>query len=86
MAKIKNPRNGSVVIRIGSSTFNFTTDGTGSAVTAKMMDQMVKIKQAGGDFDYCAGYPKKGDAFIAVRKGMRPEQFPELMQSHKEAA
>lgn len=79
--KIKNPRNGSVVIRIGSSTFNFTTDGTGSAVTAKMMDQMVKIKQAGGDFDYCAGYPKKGDAFIAIRKGRRPEQFPELMEA-----
>jgi hypothetical protein len=80
MKQLHNPRNGAVVIRIGRSTFNFPTDGTESSVKAKMMSQMVKITQAGGVFDYCAGYPKKGDALVACKKGYRPEQFPELMK------
>jgi hypothetical protein len=42
---------------------------------------MVKITQAGGTFDYCAGYPKKGDALVACKKGYRPEQFSELMEA-----
>jgi len=79
--KIRNPRNGSVVIRIGRSTFNFVTDGSESAVKAKMLEQMIKINQAGGDFTYCAGYPKTGDAYVAVQKGCTPEQFPELMEA-----
>jgi hypothetical protein len=80
MSKIKHPHNGLVVIRIGRNTFNFPTDGTGKSVSAKMLTQMRKIKQSGGSFDYCVGYPKDGDAILAVRKGMRPEQFPELME------
>lgn len=79
--KIRNPRNGSVVIRIGNKTFNLITDGSIQSVKAKMMDQMVKIHQAGGTFDYVAGYPKTGDAFVACRKGSVPEQFPELMEA-----
>ena len=76
---IKNPRNGNVVIRIGQNTFNLSTTGSEQAVKTKMMEQMVKITQAGGSFDYVAGYPKTGDALVACRKGMRPEQFPELV-------
>jgi len=79
--KIRNPRNGSVVIRIGRSTFNLITDGSDAAVKSKMMDQMVKITQAGGTFDYIAGYPRRGDALIACKKGFVPEQFPELMEA-----
>jgi hypothetical protein len=81
MTKVKNPRNGQVVIRIGQNVFHMPTDGTGKAVTDLMYKQMKKIISAGGDFDYVAGYPKVGDAFVAVRKGMRPEQFPELMET-----
>lgn len=80
MVKIKNPRNGSIVIRIGASTFHLPTNGSESAVKSKMMEQMVKITQKGGSFDYVAGYPKTGDALVACRKGMRPEQFPELLE------
>jgi hypothetical protein len=79
MAELKNPRNGQVVIRIGQNVFHMPTNGTGEAVTELMYKQMKKIQDAGGDFDYVAGYPKTGDAYVAIRKGMRPEQFPELM-------
>jgi len=80
---INNPRNGQVVIRIGTSSFHLPTDGTEAAVKAKMMDQMLKITQAGGSFDYCAGYPKTGDALIACKKGYVPEHFPELLKAAK---
>lgn len=79
--KIHNPRNGTVVVRIGRSSFTLATTGTSQAVRAKMMDQMVKITQAGGTFDYVAGYPRTGDALVACRKGQRPEQYPELMEA-----
>jgi hypothetical protein len=81
MKQLKNPKNGTVVIRIDSNLFHLPTDGKLSSVKAKMLEQMVKITQAGGTFDYCAGYPKKGDALVACKKGYRPEQFSELMEA-----
>ena len=77
---VRNPHNGAVVIRIGGSQFNLMTDGSEKSVKAKIMEQLLKITQAGGSFDYIAGYPKKGDALVACKKGMVPEMFPELME------
>jgi hypothetical protein len=85
ICNIKDIRDGSLRIRIGHSIFNFGNVGiTKLNAQQKVMEQLKKIHNKGGSFDYVIAYPKDSHPICAVRKGSKPEHFPELVQEAAE--
>ena len=90
--KINNPKNGYITIRTDpSTTINEYKAVTKHNVQQKVLECMLMLHKKGIDFGYVVGYPKDGDAFLAVNKkfGNDWQQkgfFPELFQQTEEAA
>lgn len=90
--KIKNLKNGYIKIRMNpSTTFNEYKSITKHNVQQKVLECVLMLHKKGIDFGYVIGYPKDGDAFLAVNKkfGNDWQQkgfFPELFQQTEEAA
>lgn len=88
--KVNNLRNGFITIKTQFSTLNEYKAVTKHNVQQKVLESMLMLRKKGIDFAYVVGYPKDGDAFLAVNKkfGNNWQQkgfFPELFQQREEA-
>ena len=82
LTPILNKQDGSLRIRIGETIFNFGDLGIKQHnAQQKVKEQVLKIIQKGGAFDYVIAYPKDSHPICAVKKGMKPEQYLELMEA-----
>lgn len=90
--KVKNLRNGYIIIRTDpSTTINEYQAVMKHNVQQKVLECLTMLHKKGIDFGYVVGYPKDGDAFLAVNKkfGNDWQQkgfFPELFQPTEEVA
>jgi hypothetical protein len=79
---IRNLKDGSLRVRIGGAVFNHgDLDIKQTNAQQKVKEQIIKIVQGGGAFDYVIAYPKDSHPICAVKKGMKPEHYPELMEA-----
>lgn len=89
--KIKNRKNGCVVVRIGMETITYFHRCDQNNVIPRVKEKVKMLVDDGIDFDYVVGYPRDGDPVVAVNSKYSDHwdeegRFPELFEQEPETA